>query len=409
MSAGRDIQERIRQWLSGDLRHEGERELDRSAERDSFLRDALEGYREQSEVDHRIGLDRLRERMNARTRHRMLYPWRIAAAVLLLVTAGGFWWINQRMGSQSEMATATEVEAREEPGNTNAVLETQEEKAPDLDANPNLLEHKTEPPSQQSSTPTTKKREPSTEFADPPAVQPSFRSTKPSLADESLAASTPPPSMPEATLFSDAAVSRTSEEAGVVYGQVLDDRTGTPLIGVRVMDAASGVGTTSGMDGYFRLLTQQDTVSLQLSYTGYASVVVSAAPGDTVVAVLNEDALAMEEVVVAGQRPSSEESLSLVRVDKKKESTIKVMPRIGERAYRKYIKRQLRYPEAAKQADVTGEVHLSFVVSPKGRPTNIQVEAGIGYGCDEEAIRLLEEGPDWEPAGRKGRYTVPFK
>ena len=80
----------------------------------------------------------------------------------------------------------------------------------------------------------------------------------------------------------------------------------------------------------------------------------------------------------------------------------------------RFIKNNLRYPEAAIEAGIQGTVTLNFVVGRDGRISRVQVIRGIGGGCDEEAVRVLEKMPPWNPGKQGGvavlvSYTVPFK
>lgn len=69
-----------------------------------------------------------------------------------------------------------------------------------------------------------------------------------------------------------------------------------------------------------------------------------------------------------------------------------------------YILQALRYPEAAKAAEIAGTVRLSFVVETDGAISNILVEQSVGGGCDNEAIRLME-ATRWIPAVKNGQYV----
>lgn len=62
----------------------------------------------------------------------------------------------------------------------------------------------------------------------------------------------------------------------------------------------------------------------------------------------------------------------------------------GNEEYRKYIIDNLHYPESAIEHNIEGVVHLSADVNDEGDVSAIRVDKGIGYGCDEEAIRLIE-------------------
>ena len=62
-----------------------------------------------------------------------------------------------------------------------------------------------------------------------------------------------------------------------------------------------------------------------------------------------------------------------------------------------FIEENLQYPEAAKKANVTGSVLVGFRVKATGDLTDIKVLKEVGYGCDEEAIRIVKLMPKWIP------------
>ena len=69
-----------------------------------------------------------------------------------------------------------------------------------------------------------------------------------------------------------------------------------------------------------------------------------------------------------------------------------------------YILHNLEYPEAAKATEVSGTVTLSFIVETDGSVSNIIVKNSVGGGCDNEAIRLLQD-THWIPAVKNGKYV----
>ena len=85
----------------------------------------------------------------------------------------------------------------------------------------------------------------------------------------------------------------------------------------------------------------------------------------------------------------------------------------GMSAFMKFLRKNLRYPERAAEAGVGGKVLVSFVVEKDGRLTDIRIVRGIGFGCDEEAARVLKKSPAWEPGIQNNRqvrvlYTIPL-
>jgi len=56
-----------------------------------------------------------------------------------------------------------------------------------------------------------------------------------------------------------------------------------------------------------------------------------------------------------------------------------------------YLRTNLMFPEQAKQFEIQGTVKLNFIIETDGRVSNIIVENSVGGGCDNEAVRLLQD------------------
>ena len=85
----------------------------------------------------------------------------------------------------------------------------------------------------------------------------------------------------------------------------------------------------------------------------------------------------------------------------------------GEEAMMKYVAENIKYPQAAKDKDISGRVFVSFVVEKDGSISNVKVVRGIGGGCDEEAARVIKGMPKWKPGMQKGKpvrvnYMMPI-
>ncbi|QKG52903.1 energy transducer TonB [Hymenobacter sp. BRD67] len=57
----------------------------------------------------------------------------------------------------------------------------------------------------------------------------------------------------------------------------------------------------------------------------------------------------------------------------------------------------MHYPEAARANNISGDVFVSFMVDEAGRLLDAEVVKGVGYGLDEEALRLVRLMPWWTP------------
>ena len=78
-----------------------------------------------------------------------------------------------------------------------------------------------------------------------------------------------------------------------------------------------------------------------------------------------------------------------------------------------YIQKNIKYPMMARESDIQGRVFVNFVVEPDGTITNVTVMRGIGGGCDEEALRVVQSMPNWKPGKQRGTagrcaFTVPI-
>lgn len=85
----------------------------------------------------------------------------------------------------------------------------------------------------------------------------------------------------------------------------------------------------------------------------------------------------------------------------------------GMAAWAKFIQKNLKYPFMAQDANVQGKVYLSFVVEKDGSITDVNVLRGIGFGCDEEAVRVIKKSPKWKAGMQNNqtvrvRYTMPL-
>lgn len=75
---------------------------------------------------------------------------------------------------------------------------------------------------------------------------------------------------------------------------------------------------------------------------------------------------------------------------------------------RKYIGEHVEYPALAVENDIEGTIIVTFVIEKDGSVTDIKIDKGLGYGLDEEVIRVMKKMPKWIPAKLNGK-DVKFK
>jgi TonB family protein len=88
----------------------------------------------------------------------------------------------------------------------------------------------------------------------------------------------------------------------------------------------------------------------------------------------------------------------------------------GSRNYKKYLKENTIYPSAAIENKIEGVILLEFIVDSNGNLKDFRIARGLGFGLDEEAIRLVKNGPKWHPGFIDGYpniqkviLKIPFK
>ncbi len=74
----------------------------------------------------------------------------------------------------------------------------------------------------------------------------------------------------------------------------------------------------------------------------------------------------------------------------------------GIKAFYKFISENLTYPPQARRSGVEGKVYLQFVIYKDGSIKDITVLKGIGFGCDEAAVKALSKSPLWNPGKQRG-------
>lgn len=182
----------------------------------------------------------------------------------------------------------------------------------------------------------------------------------------------------------------------IIKGKVTDQK-GEPLIGASVMYKGTNIGTVTDVNGEFSLLKKAENKQLTAQYIGYDPVEVPVDTSRTMLIAMNEDRKGLSEVVVVGYG-----------VNKKANKDNTPQPVDGKRKYLKYLKESLVRPTDETCAQVKGKVVLTFLVNRDGRPFHIKVKKSLCESSDKEAIRLVQEGPDWTYGNKQAEVTVKF-
>jgi len=198
-------------------------------------------------------------------------------------------------------------------------------------------------------------------------------------------------------------------EGGPLYtlkGRVISSEDKSAVPGTNVIIKNTSTGITTDVNGNFQLAVPENQNEVVFSSIGYQTKEKKITAADSnLTVVLEPDVQALSEVVVIGYGAQKKEDLS---------ATTRAQPSAGHAAYKSYLKENLQYPRTARENNIEGVVKVDFEVSPDGTLQNFSIQKSLGYGCDEEAIRLIKEGPDWEAATSNGepvsqKVTVKVK
>lgn len=86
----------------------------------------------------------------------------------------------------------------------------------------------------------------------------------------------------------------------------------------------------------------------------------------------------------------------------------------GDESRIRFLQENIKYPQMARESGIQGTVYVTFVVERNGSVTDVKVLRGIGGGCDEEAIRVIQAMPPWNPGKQRGKpvrvqFNMPIK
>lgn len=431
----------LKKWLEGSITWQEERELEQLAQGDPMLADALAGVRALPESNHLKQVENLKahlqERVGRKRQGLIFYLPRVAAAAAIVGTLSfGIWFLSEDGGSRKSGV---------ENQNSNANRATTETLAPPLadvqamDTNAALaIEDRAATPLNpgQETAPLIKPTVPKKDgvVVEVPAdTQPAIADTafptisedaKPDLAAKKAEAA-PQAYEPAKSQARTRTLSTPMPDGRIISGKVTD-ASGEPLIGASIVVAGTNQGTVSDLEGRFKIELPKDKELLMISYVGYDSKEVRLDASDTVNLQLQPGGMALEEVVVTkysndtnngANRSADTTAKKIDALAGKVPGVQKIQqpsPRGGFDKFKNYIAKNLRYPKTAQEAGIEGEVGVTFQILSNGKLTNFKIVKSLGYGLDEEAIRLLREGPRWERTNltedwESAIYTIAFE
>ena len=68
-----------------------------------------------------------------------------------------------------------------------------------------------------------------------------------------------------------------------------------------------------------------------------------------------------------------------------------------------FLRKNIGYPQLAKEIGLSGIVYVQFVVSKEGKIEHAKIVRGVGGGLDQEALRVVNLMPAWKPGKHNGK------
>lgn len=348
--------------------------LEKAALEDPFLADALEGYAHTATPKQ--DLDQLRKRLLEKSRNKksILYifnspAFKIAALILILLGSG---WIiyNGMNNSKHSIALEKPHEAakakvdtvtiqRETISNSNAPVanaKTNADKDNKITAAPGYSTSKEQIPAASSTT--LRKEATEKEAAVPPIDLNETAASKKNIIEDRYSST----------------VQATSDSTSLASGNKIDLRTQSDMFKSRSLASSSKpISNKSG-----------DTIQ-------NLNVTLKPLPDSQ-----------QPEVVVVGygvQKKIGPRPITIID---------SLEPKEGWSSYNDYVLSNLKSPEDLNMKPISGEVELSFDINKEGEPVNIAIVKSLCDKCDDEAIRLLKQGPKWKK-NKKGKGKIAIK
>lgn len=416
-----DLNRDIDRYLKDEMTPAERHAFEKKALNDPFLADALEGHEplsaEQREQDL-ASLERKIQAASARNRSGWFFPLRIAAGIAVLM--GVSWWLfvreveptldrAQEVESAQENAAITEETA--EPSESPAMAERIEQ--------PNVVDTKPAPAGKVSpatggpdlATNTEPQKEDETRAGDGAAAIPQTLKIESEAVNEELAKREVEAETRSKKANADLQRTASPVAMQLVSGQVRSAEDNSPIPGVNVIIKGTSLGTVTDANGNYQLevpVTQNQLVYSFIGFTSKEEAIKNPTQNDVT---LDSDVSQLSEVVVTGY------GFDDMGMPKPSEYvTTLPEPEGGRKAYQKYLETNLQYPQQALDQKIEGRVTIQFTVTFDGRLQDFNVIRSLGYGCDEEVIRLIRQGPAWSPSKRnevtrdsKVRVRMRFK
>jgi TonB family protein len=409
-------------------------ELEKAALDDPFLADALEGYQATAE-NISSDLSELEKKLDERVSDKKVISiapsgtsfkwWKVAAAVVILGGLGYFIFQVSTGNKNKEVAITTEEKKLNEPvsrikadSNRSITVEStsvaRTDKLVETTTKPNPEKKKTATPDLETEA---DKNDVAGEITKPSQPNSTYKMPSDSLTFDRSSGVKAPAAMKERSVAADDKqnegyisskkddASSNRQKANYFTGRI-KDANNNPLPFANITNTRDNVGTYADAQGRFTLVSPDSVLNVQVRSVGFENSMVqlkNSVTGNDVV--LQEDKTTPDKVLSVQKPDTSRSRMANMKFEE-------LEPADGWGNYNTYLANNINVPgDLKRKEDVNGQVQLSFEVNQQGAPINIRVEKSLCTKCDEEAIRVVKQGPKWKKKHKKAKritISVPF-
>lgn len=393
-------------YHSGQMNESEMHALEKAALQDPFLAEALEGYSYTDTPGKDIS--ELKEKLSAKKKKRNIFfvkqkdnIWLRIAALFILITGIGY------LAYQLNVNKENNALAKNEKG-YEAKSATEQTPTPGMDsiANSEKQNIVSSPPAEKSKEFLLNKK-----IYETP--KPDLKSSNDNTIEKP--AENPAQESMQKTIFSkDKDYAATNDVKSFLKGKIVDS-TGNAVRFATIKDKNRNIVTSSDSVGRFKLMLNDTSLTATISAIGYKTKETRLRDNGEQIVVIEHDNQNLSEVVVTAMgKQRQKREINSAPVLKSKVPGVSVINSVSEpvngwQEFEEYIQANMKIPRNEEGKSYKGQVVLSFEINKNGNLKKIKVDQSLCALCDEEAIRLLVQGPKWKYINdKKSVVTIQF-
>lgn len=399
----------------GLLNAEQQHQVEKLMLEDPFYADALVGWEEIDDTELSADLAKLESRLDERLEGKnKIGFWtitrRLAATLLILITASFvFFWLQNTDEDPKAFTTKKEADTKVRPS-----TDSLESINPDQLEKPKLTASNKEEKPKSITLSTTPNEGALTEVAIQTEEETEIENIDLKALSEVTETNTAQAKMEESVRMkaaktvveekNEAQMARTMDVQSMLQSRVAAVRIDEPKTSLTVVDASdlsplpqvsilnksTVQGTATDIQGKAEIPSDSSAVYIA-RYLGYVSQEFRlndlSKMNDTLK--MEADITDLAEMITTSPTKENQKRL-LARANQK------AAPVMGMPDYKDYLEENIIYPE--NESKTRGTVRVEFTINADGSLSNFEIKKSLSTAFDEEAIRLIKEGPAWQAA-----------